>query len=222
MLNLGDDIEDETPEIDRVRDRECLDTLRASGAELVNVAGNHDYYNLTPAEILDAWGRTGELFYSVDRGGVHFTVLCTRQRSNVNILVDEPQLAWLDADLAATNLPTVVLMHHPAADQDLRGNRWFEGLTHLALIENRARVREILARHGRTQLVLNGHLHWNHVALMDGIPYVTLQSLIENLDEDAPGRVAAAHAEIYLDPPYTKIEIHGAERHRYEFITPRR
>lgn len=216
VVNLGDCIEDETPEIDRGRYRACLDTLRGAGVELLNVAGNHDYYNLTPEEIALAWGRTGPLFYSLDRGGVHLVVLYTRQISGVKIVVDDEQLEWLERDLEASQLPAVVLMHHPAADQDLRGNRWFEGLPHICLIENRARLRQIIARHGRTLLVLNGHMHWNHVAFHDGIPYVTLQSLIENLDDDAPGRVANAHAVVHLDPPCVLVEVSGAEPHRYE------
>ena len=44
------------------------------------------------------------------------------------------------------------------------------------------------------RVVFNGHVHRNHLDVIAGIPYVTIQSLIENLDEDAPGRAAAAHA----------------------------
>lgn len=217
VVNLGDAIEDETPDLDRRRYRACLDTLRGSGVELVNVAGNHDYYNLGPEEIVAAWGRRGPLFYSLDRGGVHLVVLYTRHISGVKVVVDDDQLAWLARDLEASPLPAVVLMHHPAADQDLRGNRWFEGLPHICLVDNRVRLREIIARHRRTLLVMNGHAHENHLAIHDGVPYVTLQSLIENLDDDAPGRAAAAHAVVTIEPPYVDVRIEGAETARYRF-----
>jgi 3',5'-cyclic AMP phosphodiesterase CpdA len=217
VINLGDCIEDESRDADRRRYRACLDVLRASGVELVNVAGNHDRIHLTDDDLLDAWGREGELYYSFDRQGVHVVVLATHETKDVDVRIDEEQLRWLEADLAASELPAVVLMHHGAGDQDLRGNRWFEGYAHIALVKERARLRRLLAEHGRTLLVLNGHLHWNHLAVIDGIPYVTLQSPIENLDDDAPGRPAAAYAVIRIDPPHVHVQIEGEEPARYQF-----
>ncbi len=218
VVNLGDCIEDESPERDEKRYRACLELLATSGCELLNVAGNHDRVHLSDTTLLDAWGRSGTLHYSLDRGGIHLVVLATHEQKDVAVSVDASQLAWLEADLAATTLPTVVLMHHSAAEQSLGGNRWFEGSPHLCLVRERQRLRELFARHGRTLLVLNGHLHWNHLAVMDGIPYVTLQSLIENLDDDAPGRAARAHAVIHLEPPHVRVCIEGEERSRYEFV----
>ncbi|PIE05295.1 MAG: hypothetical protein CSA75_05505 [Sorangium cellulosum] len=46
------------------------------------------------------------------------------------------------------------------------------------------------AQSGRAKLGLNGHLHWSHEGIHNGIPYVTIQSLIENLEPDVPGRIA--------------------------------
>ena len=43
------------------------------------------------------------------------------------------------------------------------------------------------------------------VDVIDGLPFVTVQSLIENLDEDAPGRAAAAHAVVRIDERRTVV-----------------
>jgi 3',5'-cyclic AMP phosphodiesterase CpdA len=216
VVNLGDDIEDESAEVDRARYGECQAILRGARADLVNVAGNHDLAHLAPSELLSAWGRIGELHYAFDRGGFHFVVLHTREQKDVDVTVGAEQLAWLEADLASNALPVVVLMHHSAADQDLRGNAWFEGSPHICLVRERRRLREILVRSGRVLAVFNGHLHWNHVDVIDGLPFVTLQSLVENLDDDAPGRPAAAHAIVELTPARVLVEIEGAERARYQ------
>lgn len=219
VVNLGDDIEDESPEADRARYVECQSILRGARAELVNVAGNHDTVHIAPAELRTLWGAPpeGELFRSFDRGGFHFVVLHTRERKDLDVSVGPEQLAWLEADLAAVALPTVVLMHHSAAEQDLRGNRWFEGRPSICLVRERQKLRELFARSGRVLAVFNGHLHWNHLDVIDGLPFVTIQSLIENLDDDAPGRPAAAHAVVRLDPKRVVVEIEGAERARYQF-----
>jgi 3',5'-cyclic AMP phosphodiesterase CpdA len=219
VVNLGDDIEDEGPEADRARYAECQGILRSVSAELVNVAGNHDTIHLGAGDLLSAWGKPpdGELYASFDRGGFHFVVLHTRERKDHDVSVGEAQLAWLAADLAAHRGPTIVLMHHSAADQDLTGNRWFEGHPHICLVRERRKIRALFEGHGDVRAVFNGHLHWNHLDVIGGIPYVTLQSLIENLDDDAPGRAAAAHAVVRLSSRRIVVEVLGAERARYQF-----
>jgi hypothetical protein len=42
VVNLGDDIEDESPEVDRARYGECLGILSHADADVRHVAGNHD------------------------------------------------------------------------------------------------------------------------------------------------------------------------------------
>lgn len=237
VVNLGDDIEDEGLEVDRARYRSCVDLLRGASAELVNVAGNHDTIHLSPADLLAAWGGPSgdlagrgapdergapRLYASFDRGGVHFIVLHTRERKDRDVTVGRAQLDWLAADLAeAEGRPVIVLMHHSAADQDLRGNRWFEGSPHICLVRERRSIRALLEAHGSVLAVFNGHLHWNHVDVIEGIPYITLQSLIENLDDDAPGRPAAAHAVVHVTGRRVGVVIEGAERARYQFDRPR-
>jgi len=219
VVNLGDDIEDESREVDLARYAEAVGVLRGCRAELVNVAGNHDLINLGADDLLSAWGRPpgSPLCSSFDRGGWHFVVLHTRERKDHDVSVGDDQLAWLAGDLAQNPGPTIALMHHSAADQDLTGNRWFEGSPHLCLVRERRRLRGLFEQHGDVRAVFNGHLHWNHLDVVRGIPYVTLQSMIENLDEDAPGRAAAAHAVARLSKGRIVVEIEGAERARYQF-----
>src|SRR5690606_35864157 len=156
------------------------------------------------------------LYYSFDMGGYHFVALHTQERKDVVVEVDAAQLRWLERDLEQTTLPTIVFMHHSAAEQSLQGNRWFAGKPHICLVRQRRRLREIFERGKKVIAVFNGHLHWNHLDLVHQIPYVTIQSLIENLDEDAPGRPAAAHAIVRVSPKQLLIECRGAEHARYQ------
>lgn len=229
IVNLGDDIEDESAEADRARYAECMDILGRAKADLVHVAGNHDTVHLSESELLALWARRADglpkpsaLRYSFDRAGIHFVVLHTREQKDRDITVGEEQLAWLAADLERAATPTIVFMHHSAADQHLVGNRWFEGRANICLVKERKALRAILEaprRDGQRQVlaVFNGHLHWNHLDLVGGIPFVTLQSLIENLDEDAPGRPAMAHAVVRISRSRLVVEVEGAEPARYQF-----
>src|SRR5262245_6667962 len=59
VVNLGDDIEDESRAADLARYEECQSLLAKAGVPVVNVAGNHDTVNLGPEDLLAVWARTG-------------------------------------------------------------------------------------------------------------------------------------------------------------------
>jgi Icc protein len=235
IVNLGDDIEDEGHDVDLARYRECLATLGRAKLDLVHVAGNHDTINVSTDELLSAWRASApwladrlpsdRLYFSFDRGGVHFVVLHSVEAEDRNISIHDAQRAWLAADLEPVTAPVIALVHHSLADQDLAGSRWFEGRAHVCLVQERKSIREILERHHARSphgvlAVFNGHLHWNHLDVIAGIPYVTVQSMIENLDDDAPGRPAAAFAIVRILPKRVTVEVGGAEPARYQF-TPK-
>jgi 3',5'-cyclic AMP phosphodiesterase CpdA len=217
VVNLGDDIEDESREADLARYGECQAILRGATAPLLNVAGNHDTIHLNRDDLGRFWQRSGPLYYALDHAGWHLVVLHTLEKKDVEIRLPETQLSWLRADLAATDKPTVVFMHHSASEQSLDDSRWWPGRSHLALVKERAELRSIFEQSGRVRAVFNGHLHWNHLDVIAGIPYVTVQSLIENLDDDAPGRAAAAHAEVRLSERRGLVRVHGNDPARYQF-----
>jgi 3',5'-cyclic-AMP phosphodiesterase len=216
IVNLGDDIEDESRETDLSRYGACQASLRRASAPLVNVAGNHDLIHLNRDDLNRFWGRSGPLYYSIDVKGWHFVVLHTIERQGVDVRIPETQLEWLRADLAAGTDPTVVLMHHSASEQCLDDSRWWPGRSHLALVSERVELRRIFQQSRRVRLVMNGHLHWNHFDVIEGIPYVTVQSLIENLDDDGPGRAAAAHAVVKLTEHRAMVRVRGNDPARYQ------
>lgn len=220
LFNLGDDIEDESREADLARYTECQSILRTANAELLNVAGNHDTIHLTRDDLANVWQHAGPLFYSVDRGGHHLAILHTIERKDQDVRIPHAQLEWLAADLAKTALPVIVLMHHSASEQDLEDSFWFKGLAHLALVQERAELRKILEESKKVRAVFNGHVHRNHLDVINGIPYVTFQSLIENLDEDAPGRPAAAYGVAKVDRTRIVVRVHGNDPARYQFDAP--
>jgi 3',5'-cyclic-AMP phosphodiesterase len=216
VVNLGDDIEDESRDADLARYAECQAILRQARAPLVNVAGNHDLIHLNRDDLNAMWQKSGPLYYSFDRAGWHFVVLHTIERQDVEIRMPDTQLDWLRADLASGAGPAIVLMHHSASEQSLDDSRWWPGRAHLALVKERAELRSILEKSHRVRAVFNGHLHWNHLDFIGGIPYVTVQSLIENIDEDAPGRAAASHAVVRLTERTMVVRVRGNDPARYQ------
>jgi acid phosphatase type 7 len=122
-------------------------------------AGNHDYRTQSAAPFRDVFnlpGTSGEKWYSYDWGRVHFVALDTEADYRA-------QAAWLDEDLAATQLPwKVIYMHRPPYSSGEHGSD--------------ASLRKILApilkRHG-VQLVLAGHDHdYERMLPQDGTAYI--------------------------------------------------
>jgi 3',5'-cyclic AMP phosphodiesterase CpdA len=221
VINLGDVIEDESAEQDRARITRFVSMLSEIDKPILHVAGNHDTINLSPAELSQIWGNAPAVTYSRDHDGVHFAILRTVEHRGERVELPEEQLRWLAQDLASTPLPSIVLMHHPASEMRLEGNRWFEKRPHLCRVVERRALREVIEDSGKVLAVFNGHVHWNHLDLIAGIPYITLQSLVENLDDDAPGRAAAAYAVCDLDDRRLVVTVHGAEELRYQLELPR-
>ncbi|HKY37971.1 MAG TPA: metallophosphoesterase [Polyangiaceae bacterium] len=220
VINLGDVLEDEAAEPDRERYARFVELLAQIGKPVLHVAGNHDTINLTPEELCSMWGNSASTVYSQDHQGIHFAVLRTIEHRGERIELPGEQIRWLERDLAATQLPSIVLMHHPASEMRLEGNRWFEKRPNLCRVVERRALRQVIERSGKVLAVFNGHVHWNHLDVITGIPYITLQSLIENLDDDVPGRAAAAYAVCDLDDHRLVITVYGAEMLRYQLERP--
>ncbi len=122
-------------------------------------SGNHEYETLGAApfrEVFALPGDSGERWYSYDWGRVHFVALDTEADY-------ETQIAWLDRDLAANQLPwTIIYMHRPPYSSGEHGSD--------------LRLRKLLApvaeRHD-VQLVLSGHDHsFERTKPQAGVTYV--------------------------------------------------
>lgn len=122
-------------------------------------AGNHEYHTMQGAPFRDVFSLPaggGEKWYSFDWGRIHFAALDTEDDYAT-------QMAWLDADLAASNAPwKIIYMHHPPYSSGYHGSD--------------TRLRQLLSpiveRH-HVQLVLAGHDHsYERTKPMNGVEYI--------------------------------------------------
>jgi len=171
-----------------------------------HVIGNHDLYNLDKSqyrEILDLESTS----YSFDMGAYHIVVLDVQYAADGTDLantftgvagfVPETELAWLRADLAATDRPTIICVHQPldesAADMEAWGR---------ATVFNQDAVRDLFVEDGDVIAVLQGHDHINDYQLLDGIHYITFEAMV---DQNTP----ATWAQIALNPVSRSLVIEG-------------
>ena len=208
VVDMGDRINDTDPTTDKIRLAEVRGMLETAGVPVLYAWGNHDLINVRPAEARPILGKQGD-FETRDVGGYHLVVLNSQDPTVEQIggTLSDGQLDWLETDLKSGTTPALVFCHHPLDEQDPSRHWYFRHHHDHAGCHNRARARTILAASGRVKAVFNGHMHLNTVEVIDGIPYVTLMSLVDSAMTNGP---SGCHAEIFLsDAGSIEVNIRG-------------
>lgn len=138
-----------------------------------HVLGNHDMDGGYKREQTVEYYKIPARYYSFDRQGVHFVVLDGNdpdgKTKGYQRYVAPDQQKWLAEDLAATKLPTVVMIHQPIDAYDMN-------------VVNSAEIRAILdkanqeAGFTKVLAVFSGHAHLDYVKETDGISHIQINS----------------------------------------------
>ena len=83
-------------------------------------------------------------------------------------------------------------------------------------MQERHQVRDILAASGKVCAVFNGHVHRNNLSTIDGIHYITVQSLVEKVGE--PDLASRAFAIAEIDGGRLLFAVHGEDAVQYDVL----
>lgn len=220
VVNLGDSIEDVN---DRTEDMKAFtmvkNTLSTLKMRCYYLIGNHDVRTLAENEVAELLGYE-RMYYSFDYEDFHYIALSftitgdhTTVLKDISSVIPERQLQWLQNDLASTSKDAVVFEHYGLADNDMKGNFWFEKEPHYALLTNRQEVRSILEKSGKVKAVFNAHQHWNSMNVHNNIPYFTVTSLVENTNND--GTASEAHTVVEITKKDIQVLVNGNDSAEY-------
>lgn len=207
VVQLGDFIEDADHETDLENFASGIDALDELDCPMYHVIGNHDTVNLSHDELEELTGLS-QHYYSFDYEDYRFIVLApqpTWDSGSYAVEIPDEQMSWLEEELESSEKEVIIFSHQSLADQDLSGNIWFERWPEGALVRNRDEVKDLFEESGNVIAVFNGHLHWNHMDVEDSIPYLTIQSLVENVN----GKPSAAYAVVELDEDSITVSVFG-------------
>ncbi len=181
VVDLGDRISNADPVNDRQHLSEVASAFKSLTAERHHLIGNHDVVHLSVEEHEKILGMSMR-HHSHDRQGWHlvfWNASCVLHEGQ-GFLLEQDDLDWLAADLAATGLPSVVFTHMPVDTGSMVGNYYFERrYAHGEQHRNASLARDLIERSERVIAVVSGHVHWNQLHFMDGIPHFSLQSISE-------------------------------------------
>lgn len=170
--------------------------------------GNHELWMLSKPQVLNITGQPGK-YYSFVKSGVTFIVLdgnytadddgmdldpTTVGRSPYVSYIPPIQRAWLEATIAASTYPCVIMCHYPLYYVGAFG--W--GIT------NAAAVRQILEAY--TEKIIcccGGHLHDNFIRIVNGITYISTHATVT-------GAYPALNYAVFTVYPQTKsVKVSG-------------
>ena len=200
LIELGD-FKDQAPAPTKRSTIAYLRTIeqvfQKCSASNYHVLGNHDADSISKDQFLAVVANTNiprkSKYYSFDLKGVHFVVLDANYRADgldydsgnftwTDANVPQPELKWLQRDLAATAKPVIVFVHQQL---DGKGSHY---------VKNAPDVRRILQKHKRVLAVFQGHNHAGHYSNIEAIHYYTLNAMIEG-----SGQENSSYAVVEID-----------------------
>lgn len=198
VIDLGDRISDVDAATDRQLEAEVSDVFADLEPPRIHMLGNHDMAYLDATANADVLG-TDMAHTVVDLKAVRLIQWQANVRYDriAGMAVTDADLDWLSTVLASDDRPTVVVTHVPLDNASMTGNFYFQNNPHLAGYRNGNDIRRVLQASGTVIACLAGHTHWNKLSTIDGIQFITVQSLTESFTTG--GEASAAWAEVAID-----------------------
>ncbi|MDN5204811.1 metallophosphoesterase [Fulvivirgaceae bacterium BMA10] len=153
-----------------------------------HMLGNHDMDLGTKKDIMDFWGMDRN-YYSFDHGNFHFVVLdpnYIRKKGEEDFIdyahanfyisyeerpfINDEQLVWLEEDLKATKLPTIIFSH-----QSLENEKW--GVVNRDKLQKLFKTINEAAGFQKIIACLNGHHHVDYYKKLNDIHYLMINSM---------------------------------------------
>lgn len=184
VLDLGDRISDINEETDLRLETEIADAFKAVNAPVYHICGNHDRDHLSVAQNEEILGQSlqnevldmGDWQIALWRADSKITR--TEQHRGFNLPPED--VIWLSRVMQTATKPTLVASHVPVSGHSQIGNYYFQASPGYSTYPQAARARAALAQAQVPVVCVAGHVHWNTVSQIDGIPHLTQQSLTES------------------------------------------
>lgn len=191
VMQLGDLIQEDVQSPDAAQDTESFKAALAVLSDLrhplYHVVGNHEPCTLGVPAVQRLLGYE-KLYYAFETDGYHCIALFSDAPEHKDMTIASEQIAWLATELEQATKPVLVFIHHQLVPQSLDGHYWFAGRPDKAFVQNGSVVTELFEKSQKVQAVFNGHMHWNNFFTHNGIPYFTIESMVEDANmEGVPG-----------------------------------
>ena len=204
LIVLGGDLTSDEKVASYRRARAALARLNAP---VHAIMGNHDDRSTYRSVFHpDGPASADPAYAAFDHGPCRFVLLDSHVPGAVEGRMDAPQLAWLDAELAAhPRRPTFAFVHHQPLPI---GVKWLDNLGFL----NGQDLVRVVERHPQVRAVFFGHVHQPRIWRYRGIVFASVPALafqFSPTEQETTGR------HITLDPPGFRV-VRSPDGDRFE------
>jgi len=217
VVNIGDNITAHNHDDSEKFMRHITSYFNQLAVPAYHVLGNWDVKYLDRAECAILTGSPATS-YSRDVGDYHLLFLNpshTDKHEKDRLLLQDSDIEWVRQDLAGTTKPTVVFSHVPLDDVSERIMREIPAGEQHKIIANRfgfaekgPALRAAMEQSGKVVLCMSGHVHKNICREINGIHYITQQSL-SHLYQDRFKIASRTFSFIELAADKIKVRLKG-------------
>ena len=185
-------------------------------APVHHICGNHDREFLSVAQNEAILGQSLQS-ETLDMSGWRIVLwrADTRIRRPGGFQCAESDIAWLSNVIDAADRPLLIASHVPLSGHSQIGNYYFQrNPASSTYPDHGERIREVLRTSKVPSVCLAGHVHWNTITTVDGIPHLTQQSLTESFvmsPENGAGEPCGAHGLLELSSDSIDWRVFGAD-----------
>ena len=183
----------------------------------LHLNGNHDLVRMTPVDnAAMLGGPVGSHVMELDGFELIVWQLNPRFAQMGRALeIAATDLEWLRETLKNSHKPSLILTHFPLDGAAMIANFYFEGAGQLLSgYSNSAAAREIICASDFVVACVSGHTHWNRLTTIDGIHFITLQSMTENATTYP--HPALSYATLEISDQQFHWTVYGADRVQYQ------
>lgn len=181
FIDLGDRITDGGREDDLSGMRRVASLMSQIEVPRTHLLGNHDVKDLSRNEWEDALGTPMSSHVRTAKGWtlIYWQADCHYNRGN--LMLPDEDLRWLREAVESATYPAVLFSHVPIGGGSQTGNYYFSDRPEgRAEYHNGVAARRIVTESNSVVLAVAGHTHWNTLQTVDGVHFVTIQSLTES------------------------------------------
>lgn len=214
VVQGGDMIQDTNIVEDKKNYKKGLAILLKLNCPIYHLVGNHELKYLS-IKYLKETLKYKKLYFNVDHKNFRFIFLFTKRfYPSKEIKLGSSQIKWLNQKLN-TDKKIIIFSHHSLVKVNTRGNFWFNERPDLTFIKNYHQFLDTVAGKN-VKLAFNGHLHWNKKVVVNGVHFITVQSLIENTSGKVKGYPANAFTLVDLNDNFASIKNTGKGGKNYK------
>ena len=213
VVQGGDIIEEINHTADLENYKKGLVILSKLKCPVYHLVGNHDLKYLRIEDVKRLLGYKNLYFY-IDCNNLRLVFLFPKKYPNKEIKLSPSQIKWLKK-IINTNKKIIIFSHYSLIPVNTRGNFWFSECPDKTFIKNHRQFIDIISSAKNVKLAFNSHLHWNRKKVLNGVHFVTIQSLVENISKKTEGQPTNAFALITLNNDFAAIEIKGRDGKNY-------